>query len=556
MRITACLLPLFVLTVLVPCMEASGGNWSALVNKPAGNVNVMILLSDGTVMAANVPGGTNIGNAWYRLTPDANGSYVSGTWTTMPSMGWTRRFFSSVVLRDGRVLVAGAEYGTGWNTAEVFDPVANSWTPAPIAYGLLQTNNNPQPPSFQNTAGFTDSVAKILPDGTVLVAPNFPATKSRTLIFSPYTGTWSAGPALLGGQNEASWVKLPDDSILTVDKSSTTSERYIPALNTWIADADVGANLYDAVSELGAGIFMQNGKAIFLGGNGNTAIYTPSGNTNRGGWVAGPVIPGGLGAHDAPATMMSNGKILCAMCPGLTNQPTSFFEYDPVANAFTSVAGPPIGTNLPSYQTMMLDLPDGNVLYSCETNNQLFVYQPGGPPLEAGKPAISGITANGDGSYHLTGTGLNGISEGAGYGDDAQMDSNYPLVRATDGGGNIFYLPTYNWNSTGVRTGNKLVSTEFVTGFPPGTYSLVAVANGISSDPVTFYGPVWVDFNASNPTQLGTSDLPYHSMGLAVGAAPATGTIKIKTTGHTPETTTITKPLTIIALGGPATIGR
>ena len=54
--------------------------------------------------------------------------------------------------------------------------------------------------------------------------------------------------------------------------------------------------------------------------------------------------------------------------------------------------------------------------------------------MSAGKPVITSMSTNADGSYHLTGTGFNGISEGASYGDDAQMDSNYPLVRFEDAG--------------------------------------------------------------------------------------------------------------------------
>jgi hypothetical protein len=88
----------------------------------------------------------------------------------------------------------------------------------------------------------------------------------------------------------------------------------------------------------------------------------------------------------------------------------------------------------------------------------------------------------------LTGTLLNGISEGAAYGDDAQMNSNYPLVRLTNSAGNVYYERTYNWSSTGVMTGNKLVTTEFTNSaaLPPGIYSLVVVANGFSSAPFSF----------------------------------------------------------------------
>ena len=66
----------------------------------------MLLLPDGTVMAHN-----NGGNAWYRLTPDSQGHYIHGTWTTLTPMHDTRLYFSSDVLIDGRVFIAGGELG-------------------------------------------------------------------------------------------------------------------------------------------------------------------------------------------------------------------------------------------------------------------------------------------------------------------------------------------------------------------------------------------------------------------------------------------------------------
>ena len=552
-------LMLVVCGLVVPQNATAAGEWTKLNRGAPGPVNMMLLLADGTVMAQNT--GNNV---WYRLTPN-NGSYVDGTWTTRTPMTSTRLYYSSAVLRDGRVLIAGAEYGNGWNTAEVYTPATDSWSPAPVPASLITQNNNPQPPQFANTAGFTDSVCKILPNGNVLVAPNNPTTPGGCLIYNPGANSWSAGPAYLRSQNEASWVKLPDDSILTIDKNSNNSERFIPSLNQWTNDANLPVLLYDGISELGAALLLPNGKAFFLGGNGNTALYTPSGNTSPGTWVAGPVIPAGLGASDAAAAMMElNGKILCAVGPsGVFAPPTSFYEYDYAVGAigaFTQVGSPTGGLtdNVFPYQTIMLVLPDASILYSDATTN-LYTYVPTDFLRIASRPTISSITANGNGTYHLTGTKLNGHSEGAAYGDDAQMDSNYPLVRATDSSGHVLYLPTFNWSSTSVQTGNKPVSTEFFAfqNLTPGAaYSLEAVANGIGSDPVTFYGPVWVDFNGPFPFQFGTFDLPYHTLGQAINAVPATGTINIKTAGHTTETMTISKPMTIVAIGGPATIGQ
>ena len=470
------------LALLVSWPAEATGTWRAVAQLAPDNIDTMLLLSDGTVMAASgQPNDGSVGKAWYRLTPDSQGSYVNGHWSALAPMHDSRLYFSSDVLLDGRVFVAGGEFGSGASSAEVYDPLSDAWTLCPSA----------------GQTSFEDSISKILPNGNVLVAPVYPQQAGGTLIFFPASNTWSNGPTLYHGQyqDEASWVKLPDDSILTIDPFGTNSERYLPALNQWVNDGAVPIQIYDNIaSELGAAFLLPNGKAFFLGGTGHTALYTPSGSNDPGVWAAGPDIPNAQSAPDAPAAMMANGKLLCAVSPipfagHHYPQPTSFYEYDYASNAFTQVSAPRGGSTLdaPPFQERMLDLPDGSVLFSW-SDTQLYVYQPDGSMLAAGKPSINSVTRNGDGSYHLTGTLLNGISEGAGYGDDAQMDGNYPLVRITDMSGNVFYARTYNWNRASVMTGNTMVTTEFTlpAGLPLGNYALVAVANGINSDPISF----------------------------------------------------------------------
>lgn len=536
----------FVMTLVTPV--SFGATWTPLVNDAPGDVVLMLLLSDGTVMAAHQPASGD-GKGWYRLTPDKNGSYINGTWTTLASMTYSRLWYSSDVLRDGRVFVAGAEYGTGTTNSEVYDPVSNVWTVIGIPPGLILTNNVPV--SGENSAGFTDSISTVLPNGDVLVSPNYPTTNRLTLLFDPTMNAWSPGPLLVGrgnqnDQNEASWVKLPDQSILTIDPYGTNSERYIPSLNEWIRDANVPVAIYDSkYDEMGAAFLLPNGKAFFLGGTGHTAIYTPSGTTNVGVWTQGPDLPTDTNGNqlvtaDAPAAMMVNGNILCAVSSNYNSSTTYFYSYEYTngPNGAFVQDGSPVGGFTDNTETdfaLMLALPDGTILYS-HYGPDLYVYKPNGSPLPAGKPGIISITPNADGSYHLTGTLLSGISQGAAFGDDAQMDSNYPLVRLTNSLGNVYYERTYNWSSTSVMTGSAIETTEFnnSAGLPPGTYSLVVTVNGISSDPVNFLIQPKLAIAASGQNVILT--WPTNAVGFQLETTTSLGSGAVWTTNSTPPT--------------------
>ncbi|MBX7212133.1 MAG: cadherin-like beta sandwich domain-containing protein [Verrucomicrobiaceae bacterium] len=524
---------LLVLCCLPDAADAIG-TWVPLTTPAGGGIGLMLLMSDGTVMAHR-----NNTTTWYKLTPDSAGHYVNGTWTTLQSMHDSRLYYSSQVLMDGRVFVAGGEYGTGYRTGESYNPMTNKWTMAP-----------PITPS----QGISDACSEILPDGRVLVAPVSASPFLSTQIWNPATNTWTAGPSVLGNQNEAVWVKLPDDSLLTVDIGSTSSERYIPSLNQWIADATVPVSLYDPYGfETGGGFMLPNGKAFFLGSLSHTAIYTPSGNNSPGTWVAGPDIPGPSGTPDAPAVMLPNGKILCAVSPVPTSanhfpSPTTFYEYDYVANSFTAVPTPTGATlNHASYFGTMLCLPDGTALYA-DFGSQVYCYQPDGSPIPAGKPTITTITQNVNGTFHLVGTQLNGISEGSSYGDDNQNNSNYPIVRLTSGGGTVYHARTFNWSRTSVQTGATPVSTEFSVPqtIPSGTYALTVIANGIPSDPTSFnVSPILVSVPSSategGAAVNGTVTLP---------TAPASDTTVTLTSSHTARATV---PASVTVLAGQTT---
>ena len=472
-----------------------------------------------------------------------------------------RQMFASDVLPDGRVFVAGGEYG--WlgsgHRAAIYDPANNFWTPVVVPANWLQTNLTvTNAVGGLVNGGFSDAPSIVLQDGSVLIIPIYPATNNVAFIYNPQANTWATTPPALAANslNESGLNKLPDGSILALDKSTTSTERYIPSLGRWIADAPTPVNIFSSASEIGASLLLPDGRVFFLGGTGATLYYTPSGGTNFGAWTQGTNMPGGLVARDAPAALMPNGNLLCALSPTTNDSPIFFYEYNPTSQAFAPQAAP---NGSSSYsrditdQTEMLVLPDGNVLFTDSQAAQAYIYQPSSnTPQSSWKPVITGFSFNEDGTIHVTGTQLNGLSQGSTFGDDNQNDSNYPLVRFIDGSGNIQYGRTYNWSSTGVQTGGQLVSTECAMPGSvyagPGAYTIQVVANGIASDPVGFPGPIWVDFNYELNPQLGT-------MVQGTNAVASGGAIFLKP-GASLETMTISKPMTITAVGGWGIIGR
>ncbi len=469
------------------------GTWTPLANiAPDPNNGVMMLMSDGTVICHTTSGGTTgDGTIWDKLTPDASGSYINGTWSQTAPMIVDRYAFSSAVLKDGRVYAAGGEYGldgtqNGWH-GEVYNPVTNTWNAA------LGTNSN-------NV--MSDGNCKILENGKILQALVDVPMPVHTVIYSPSTNTYTTGPSTINGQNESMWLKLPDNSVLFVDEGLQSSERYIPSLNQWIADGNLPVALYDPFGlECGPGWMLPDGRAFFIGGTGHTAYYTPSGNNSPGSWAAGPDVPSGRAMPDAPGAMMVNGKILFACSAAPTSNvefamPTYFYEFDYLTGNYTQVNAPPGGlsVNAISQQANMLDLPDGTVLYGIDqdaSSAQYYIYTPTGAPLAAGKPVIANVTPLTCTNYMITGIKFNGISEGSAFGDENENDSNYPLIRLTLGG-NVYYARSYNWNSTGVQRGNAPDTAYFTLpgGMQNGAYSLVVVANGIASDSVSFMDSV------------------------------------------------------------------
>src|SRR5271165_6701923 len=105
-----------------------GSPWQPLTNAAPFHPGAMILLTDGTVMVQDQGPFNSGSNHWWRLAPDAFGSYVNGAWSAMASLpiGYQPLYFASAVLPDGRVIIEGGEYNKGkevWtNKGSLYDP--------------------------------------------------------------------------------------------------------------------------------------------------------------------------------------------------------------------------------------------------------------------------------------------------------------------------------------------------------------------------------------------------------------------------------------------------
>jgi hypothetical protein len=193
---------------------------------------------------------------------------------------------------------------------------------------------------------------------------------------------------------------------------------------------------------------------------------------------------------DAPAAVLPNGNVLCETSPGVFHNGLTFYEFD--GKKFTKVPSVHNAGSPPtSYQGRFLVLPTGQILYTLAdgVNMDAEIYTSKGKSKSSWAPAITTApsTVTGGMTYKISGKQFNGLTHGAAYGDDAQMNSNYPLVRITNNTTkHVFYARTHDHSTMGVATGKKIVSTTFdvPSGIDTGASSLVVVANGIASKPV------------------------------------------------------------------------
>jgi len=307
-------------------------------------------------------------------------------------------------------------------------------------------------------------------------------------------------------------IRLQDGRVFEIGATQHNA-LYNPIWNTWTAGPDTIGTLNGIASPFGAddapGAILPNGHVIFAADAG-ASQFTSSGNITACSpvitgipstailqifWsVNGPGIPSGayIASVDSasqvtissPSTATISGDAIS--WGGTFSLPTELFEFDPLMNTIHQITSALPDANLPfegSYPTRMLILPTGQLLFS-DSSSQLWVYTSEDAPNPFLRPFITNVNYLGGGKFRLCGLQLDGQSAGAAYGDDDQMDSNYPIIRMVDSHGNVLYARTSNWSK--IAVGEDGIETVDFTPNPeatPGNYSLIVSGAGISSFP-------------------------------------------------------------------------
>jgi hypothetical protein len=473
--------------LLAVAAVAQAQTWTTTTNTPPAALGTALLLTNGTVMAQGMQASGYATGVWYSLTPNSTGSYINGTWaklTTMPS-GYSPLYYASAVLADGRVVAIGGEYNNNaeaeTNLGAIYNPPTNAW-------------KSITPPTGWTHIG--DAASVVLPNGTFMigncgVAGSECTNQTYQAQLEEATFTWKiigAGNGKADQNSEEGWELLPNGKVLAVDVwDPPNSELFNPATSTWsTAGKTAGTLPNSSCVEIGPAVLRPDGTVFAVGGTSNTGIY----NSTTSVWTAGPAIPGNDGVEDGPAAILPDGNVLIDVGPTSPcyASGTKFYEFN--GTTLTSVPAPIGASSDPTYFGRMLVLPTGQILFT-NGSNTAQVYTASGTYESSWQPTVTHVTAtltHGSTNNKIQGTQFNGLSQGAMYGDDGAMATNYPIIRITNtASGVVAYCRTHNHSTMGVATGTTKVTTEFdiPATIETGASTLEVVANGIPSRSVT-----------------------------------------------------------------------
>ncbi len=417
----------------------------------------------------------------------------------------------SILLSSTKILQGDLVNGNTY----IYDAASNSWSPSGTKVYPDSSDEEGWTRTSKGMIVNYDLFYSIATNGAYAEEYN-PATGMWSSI-SPSAGTAKGTIPQLSGSNIGyelgASLRLQDGRVLEIGATQHNAT-YNPTTNTWAAAPDTIGTLNGIPSPFGSddgpAAILPNGHVIFAADAGISGFIS-SGNITSGSavikgipstailqvyWpVNGNGIPGGayIISVDSPSQVTISSPATATITGdgiswgGTYSNPAELFDFDPRTNKIIQVTSALPDNNLPyegSYPTRMLILPTGQLLFS-DDSAQLWVYTSSGEPNPLLRPFITSVNYVGGGQFRLAGFQLDGQSAGAAYGDDDQMDSNYPIIRMVNFSGNVFYARTFDWSKIGVGDGTGYETVDFTLNpaVTPGDYALIVSGAGISSFP-------------------------------------------------------------------------
>lgn len=228
--------------------------------------HTLTLLEDGRVLAA---GGYNSDTRDFDSSAEIYNP-ASDSWAFTGAMSNGRWLHTATRLTDGRVMVIGGEHytdplGPHFRVTQIYSPVTGTWTAGPPL-----------------NAGRASHGVAMLPDGRLMVMGGIsgwgtPYLKTTEL----FNGTaWQAGPPMAEGRLHFPVVEMSDGSVLVSGGTSLNTnpqtvtagvERYVPATNAWTS-----SGLMNAPRRFHAMIELADGRVLVAGGQDGTAALGSS----------------------------------------------------------------------------------------------------------------------------------------------------------------------------------------------------------------------------------------------------------------------------------------